>query len=1321
MSTIPLIASAADLPSAIQYAERFPRSRWFVHRKAHQFGQGDLVPESWAMTAAAQDLQDLLEQPLEAVVAGIGDEVRHAISTVWNAALHPRDKNGQFIEKDGVVTFPNPNDPFGQRLRGTAVGTSEGGSVTVHTPQGLYAVDPAKITVAPKAKATLTPEGASRDLEIAHELDKIEARRRSLEQSLQNPRLTKRARHDIRLKGQGLEQKRRALQEERDALQAPAAPEPEAPGAPTEQANDHLRGNSYPEIEISPDLVDKHVRVTGVDTNGNDYTVEGRYKEMPDGTHEFLEDGADTEYPLSGARNIEQIPEPTDENQPSLFDGDGDPATVALDEARKTALTGDEHPVDIGHGYTMNPHLYTDDNDNEQVEWELRSPDGDLIATNDGTGAGDQDGAALADWADTAVHDYQVAHQGGDVDNLPEGHEAIYDSGGVVQTPNGPLHVRHLDSGDVEMYAGDRSIGTARDMGDRWVVDEPYGSFDTWDDAARATAKKRYGTDTPEPESTPSADTSHLGTFEQDMLEGARSVAAVNGADRDADPGKGLPDSPPDLTALSDEELANRLQMAEQFAGTPGGRFFSEALAESTRIDAEMKRRRGVGTDLPLPDEGYDPTKRYGFTKPISKITDKQLESAFETDRLPKASSLNYRETLRRAERRRAIDNERRRRFHDPSARVPDADTPSAPQEGTPEAPAAPKGPSTKEERLARYGAVGDAMKDAGWEPKFIGSHVTYTSPDGKHRAIKSTNGDTIRVDEIGGRKNVATFPPGDGDAFRIWRDNGGADTPPMPTYSEDGNIVQSKYELGVADKRMLARFNEAHPDVKGATLMKDTRTGLWHAQMPDGSSKTFDFGRWVSDRDGMSPRERLRTSGEYKEVADRANDASRTLETSILPSSTDHGRAAADHAAAADLADLLGKSDVAATHRAHAERHVQERDRRKAREQEAEAKFRALREQASTDPTKQPSVLDKDPTTMSEPEMRFQVQGLTKKLRSKLSESDRKRVVDRISDLMDEQNRRISERVPEGGGPQVRGPLPEAARERRTLRGVKAGDQITVYVGGVPYTGVVEGTGANRKLRMPNGRVMLLGGTATKHRWDRDTSQVAEKPLERPVESLSNRELNFQLDGLQQLIRSSRKDADKRRARIADLQAERERREAARRETLNAPGDDATTAPTHGDASRAEQTLTESLRSQGGSYSPAELMRTRQEGLFADLTDPHVRYVTLKPPGGSEINIDKNDAYELAKQLGMRPPAVVPYTPRTGRGSGDAARNSVYSGYSDERLQSAISGLEDMLARIGDDVSGMSPAAKGTRTEYRNDLAALKAERARRGTAPKA
>jgi len=94
MSTVPIVASARDVPDAIRRAERNPNARSYVARRAAALGHRDLIPRSWGLTAA-----------------------------VWDGSLHPRGRDGKFITKFAIlnifdgVGFDKPS------WRGKAVGS----------------------------------------------------------------------------------------------------------------------------------------------------------------------------------------------------------------------------------------------------------------------------------------------------------------------------------------------------------------------------------------------------------------------------------------------------------------------------------------------------------------------------------------------------------------------------------------------------------------------------------------------------------------------------------------------------------------------------------------------------------------------------------------------------------------------------------------------------------------------------------------------------------------------------------------------------------------------------------------------------------------------------------------------------------------------------------------------------------------------------------------------------------------------------------------------------------------------------------------------
>jgi len=83
---VPIVASVADLPAAIAYAQDRPQSRWYVSRRAHAFEAADQIPAEWG----------------DAITAASG-----APSTDEMAAL---GKKGQALRnEDGSYSYPTRN------------------------------------------------------------------------------------------------------------------------------------------------------------------------------------------------------------------------------------------------------------------------------------------------------------------------------------------------------------------------------------------------------------------------------------------------------------------------------------------------------------------------------------------------------------------------------------------------------------------------------------------------------------------------------------------------------------------------------------------------------------------------------------------------------------------------------------------------------------------------------------------------------------------------------------------------------------------------------------------------------------------------------------------------------------------------------------------------------------------------------------------------------------------------------------------------------------------------------------------------------------
>lgn len=152
MSNVPVIVAAADLPAAIRIAERNKSSRWYVARRAQALGFADVIPAHWGVTAAgpSQAVRDKAADSGEAMPDGsfpirnkadLGRAVQaygraknkaavkrfiirraralHAVDALpeswgvtagaltaaagWDEKLHPRDRQGEFIEHLGMV------------------------------------------------------------------------------------------------------------------------------------------------------------------------------------------------------------------------------------------------------------------------------------------------------------------------------------------------------------------------------------------------------------------------------------------------------------------------------------------------------------------------------------------------------------------------------------------------------------------------------------------------------------------------------------------------------------------------------------------------------------------------------------------------------------------------------------------------------------------------------------------------------------------------------------------------------------------------------------------------------------------------------------------------------------------------------------------------------------------------------------------------------------------------------------------------------------------------------------------------------------------
>jgi len=88
VSMVPVVASVAELPDAIKFADDRPNTRWYVSRRAHALGAADQLPEAWGDSVVA--------------ATAPGD-----LSTDQLAAL---GKKGQALKNaDGSYSYPTRN------------------------------------------------------------------------------------------------------------------------------------------------------------------------------------------------------------------------------------------------------------------------------------------------------------------------------------------------------------------------------------------------------------------------------------------------------------------------------------------------------------------------------------------------------------------------------------------------------------------------------------------------------------------------------------------------------------------------------------------------------------------------------------------------------------------------------------------------------------------------------------------------------------------------------------------------------------------------------------------------------------------------------------------------------------------------------------------------------------------------------------------------------------------------------------------------------------------------------------------------------------
>lgn len=170
MTTIPIIASAADVPGAVRHAQREAGARWYVARRAEALGRGDLIPRDWGITAAAATRPVARERLTRRQDGGkmgrMTRPITAAVSGDWDPDLHPRDRKGRFIEKMDLINIFSVEGGSVVTGRGVAVGNSRsaGGEDFVHVQRDdgkTVKVPVSRVESAPPAKAKLDDADAA--------------------------------------------------------------------------------------------------------------------------------------------------------------------------------------------------------------------------------------------------------------------------------------------------------------------------------------------------------------------------------------------------------------------------------------------------------------------------------------------------------------------------------------------------------------------------------------------------------------------------------------------------------------------------------------------------------------------------------------------------------------------------------------------------------------------------------------------------------------------------------------------------------------------------------------------------------------------------------------------------------------------------------------------------------------------------------------------------------------------------------------------------------------------------------------------------------
>lgn len=153
-ASIPLVASAADLPTAVRYAREHIAARWYVARRAAALGEPGAVPAVWrapvdGVLASAVDYSAVcaldgpppapwVHRAIAAAASALDIEQAPEVITAafWNAWRHPRGRDGKFIELGASVDVTNPADPSAPPKRARVMDLTKDGVVLQYNEPG---------------------------------------------------------------------------------------------------------------------------------------------------------------------------------------------------------------------------------------------------------------------------------------------------------------------------------------------------------------------------------------------------------------------------------------------------------------------------------------------------------------------------------------------------------------------------------------------------------------------------------------------------------------------------------------------------------------------------------------------------------------------------------------------------------------------------------------------------------------------------------------------------------------------------------------------------------------------------------------------------------------------------------------------------------------------------------------------------------------------------------------------------------------------------------------------------------------------------------